>query len=205
MGKINRKFIIILLLVLLLAGALGGGVYWVNAQKTIYTDQAEISAPVIALSPEVPGPLEQVMVNPGDKVKADTVVARVDDQLVKTKAAGIIVETQTELGKIFNPGQAVATMIIPEDLRVIGHIDENNGLSQIQIGQRVIFTVDTFGSKQYVGMVDEISQTSRQSDVVFNISGSRQIKQFDVKVRFNTDQYPELKNGMSAKVWIYKK
>lgn len=205
MGKINRKFIIILLLVLLLAGALGGGVYWVNAQKTIYTDQAEISAPVIALSPEVPGPLEQVMVNPGDKVNADTVVARVDDQLVKTKAAGIIVETQTELGKIFNPGQAVATMIIPEDLRVIGHIDENNGLSQIQIGQRVIFTVDTFGSRQYVGMVDEISQTSRQSDVVFNISGSRQVKQFDVKVRFNTDQYPELKNGMSAKVWIYKK
>lgn len=205
MGKINRKFIIILLLVLLLAGALGGGVYWVNAQKTIYTDQAEISAPVIALSPEVSGPLEQIMVNPGDKVKADTVVARVDDQLVKTKAAGIIVETQTELGKIFNPGQAVATMIIPENLRVIGHIDENNGLSQIQIGQRVIFTVDTFGSKQYVGTVDEISQTSRQSDVVFNISGSRQVKQFDVKVRFNTDQYPELKNGMSAKVWIYKK
>ena len=205
MAKINRKFITILLLALLICGAIGGSIYWYNLQKTIHTDQAEISAPVISLSPETPGPLEQVMVNPGDRVGENTVVARVGDQLIKTKAAGIIAETQTELGKIFNPGEAVATMIIPDDLRVVAHIDENNGLSQVLIGQRVVFTVDAFDSKQYAGTVDEISQSSRQADIVFNISGSRQIKQFDVKIRFNTDQYPELRNGMSAKIWIYKK
>jgi multidrug resistance efflux pump len=205
MGKINRKFIIILLIVLLSGGGIGGAIYWYNAQKTIYTDQAEISAPIISLSPDTAGSLEQIMVNPGDKVDANTVVARVGDQLIKTKVAGVIVETQTDLGKIFNPGEAVVTMITPEDLRVVGHIDENKNLDQVRVGQRVIFTVDAFGSKQFLGTVDEIGQTSHQSDVVFNISGNRQTKQFDVKIRFNTDQYGELKNGMSAKIWIYKK
>jgi len=204
MGKINRKFVIILLLVLLLGGGSGGGLYWYDLQKTIYTDQAEISASVIDLSPAAPGPLAQIMVNPGDQVSADEVVARVGNQFIKTKTAGLIVDTQTELGKIFNPGEAVATMIIPGELRVVGRIDEDKGLNQLQVGQRAIFTVDTFGSKKYNGVVDEISESARQGDVVFNISSKRQINQFDIKIRFDTDQYSELKNGMSAKIWIYK-
>jgi len=45
---------------------------------------------------------------------------------------------------------------------------------------------------------------SREGDVVFNISDKREVKQFDVKVRFDISKYPELKNGMSAKMWIKK-
>jgi multidrug resistance efflux pump len=204
MNKINQKFIFIVLIVLLAGGAIGGGIYYYNAQKRIYTDQAEISAPIIALSPQAPGTLEQIMVNPGDRVLENAIIAQVGDQLIKTKTAGIIISAQDNLGKTINPGEAVATMVAPDQLRLIAHLDENSGLNQTKLGQRVIFTVDAFGSKQYVGTVDEISQSSRQTDVVFNISGNRQIKQFDIKIRFNTDQYPELKNGMSAKVWIYK-
>jgi multidrug resistance efflux pump len=83
-------------------------------------------------------------------------------------------------------------------------VQEDKGLSQIKVGQSAIFTVDAFGSKEYSGIVDEISPTSNQGDIVFNISGTRQEQDFDVKVRFDTTQYPELKNGMSAKLWIYK-
>lgn len=205
MNKINRKSIFILLIVLIIGGSIGGAFVWYNAQKTVYIDLAEISAPTINLSAETSGPLEQAMVNTGDQVRENTVVARVGDQLVKTKVAGLIVSTQNDLGKNFNPGEAVAAMIIPGELRVVGHLDEDKGLDQIKIGQRAIFTVDAFSSKKYIGTVDEISQTSRQSDVVFNISGSRQIKQFDIKVRYDINQYPELKNGMSVRIWIYKK
>jgi hypothetical protein len=52
--------------------------------------------------------------------------------------------------------------------------------------------------------VDEVSPTSRQSDVVFNISSQRQEQEFNIKIRFDVNKYPELKNGMSAKSWIYK-
>jgi multidrug resistance efflux pump len=78
-------------------------------------------------------------------------------------------------------------------------------LKNIQIGQSAIFKVDAFGGKKYYGVVDEISDTSRQSGIVFNISDKREVREFDVKVRFDVDNYSELKNGMSAKIWIYKK
>jgi multidrug resistance efflux pump len=88
---------------------------------------------------------------------------------------------------------------------VVGTIDENKGLSDIHVGQMASFTVDAFGSKQYSGVVDEISPTSNQTDVVFNISDQRETQQFNVKVRFYQQKYPELKNGMSAKLTIFTK
>jgi hypothetical protein len=49
-----------------------------------------------------------------------------------------------------------------------------------------------------------VAPTSEQSDVVFNISDQRPTSQFAIYVRFDTTQYPQLKNGMSAKIWVYK-
>jgi multidrug resistance efflux pump len=92
----------------------------------------------------------------------------------------------------------------PSTLRVVGQVDENKGLADVHVGAPVRFTVDAFGAKEYLGVVDEVSPTAHAGDVVFNISDQRQVQTFDVKVRFDTAAYPELKNGMSAKIWIYK-
>ena len=108
------------------------------------------------------------------------------------------------IGAQIAPGQTVVEMIDPTQLRVVGKIDENKGLSQIQVGDPATFTVDAFGGKSFTGVVDEIAPTSNQSDVVFNISDQREIQQFDVKVRYDISAYPQLKNGMSARIWIYK-
>ena len=72
------------------------------------------------------------------------------------------------------------------------------------MGQGIIFTVDAFGAEKFNGIVDEVRPTSRQGDVVFNISSQRQENEFNIKIRFDEKNYPQLKNGMSAKVWIYK-
>jgi multidrug resistance efflux pump len=183
----------------------GGLLYWQTASTRVSIDNSLVSAPTIALAPTAAGTLNQIYVNVGDQVLAGTVVAQVGNELIKTKVAGIIVSEQNDTGKIFNPGQAVVNMIDPTELRVIGTIAENKGLSQIQVGQKAAFTVDAFGSKTYNGIVDEVSPTANQADVVFNISDQRATQDFDVKVRFNPDQYPELKNGMSAKLTIFTK
>ena len=81
-------------------------------------------------------------------------------------------------------------------------MDENKGLDRVRVGQYVTFTADAFGSKQYTGIVDEISPEARSGDIVFTISDARQEQVFDVKVRFDTTLYPELKNGMSARIWV---
>jgi multidrug efflux pump subunit AcrA (membrane-fusion protein) len=156
------------------------------------------------LAPTVGGTLEQVFVSVGDSVLDSAPIARVGNQLIKANSAGQILSIDTNIGDNFTLSQAVATMIDPSALRVVGQVEEDKGLADIKVGQSAVFTVDAFGSKKYSGIVDQISPTSNAGDIVFNISGARQENNFDVKVRFNVNQYPELKNGMSAKLWIYK-
>ncbi len=191
------------IIVALIAVAAGGFIYWRMTSQSIFVDTASIQAPLIALAPSQPGTLEEVYVNVGDRVPQNATVARVGNELIKSKVAGIIVAEPDTIGAEINPGEAVVTMVDPSQLRVVGKVDENKGLSSIAIGDPVNFTVDAFGSQQFSGIIDEISPTSNQSGIVFNISSQRQTQQFDIKARFDTAAYPQLKNGMSARMWIY--
>jgi multidrug efflux pump subunit AcrA (membrane-fusion protein) len=177
------------------------------SSKYVYIDQSVIEAPIISLSSGSSDILQEVFVKVGDSVTVNEPVARVGDQIVKAKVNGLIVSVNQNIGQFENAlsGQAtVATMIDPTQLRVVGLIDEDKGFSDIKVGDTVKFTVDAFGSKTYYGVVDEVGQTS-QSSVTNNIFNQRPTNKFNVYVRFDPVQYPELKSGMSARIWIYKK
>ena len=195
-----KLILTIVLFVLLIWSTL----YLGSAQGRISIDKSEINAPIISLSPATGGVLEKIFVTEGQLIPEDMVVAQVNGQQIKSKIAGLVVAVQNTPGQIVNAQSPVVQMIDPSELKVIGHIEENKGLANIKVGQKVVFTVDAFGSKQYNGYVSSISPTSRASDLVFSISDKRQEQVFDVKVKFNVDAYPELKNGMSAKMWITK-
>lgn len=188
--------------IVLVAGA-GGFAYWQVQAQRVYVDTASVQAPEIALAPSQPGVLQEVFVQEGDQVAANAAVARVGNEIIKSKVAGVIVSVPETIGAQISPNQAVVTMIDPTQLRIVGELDENKGLDRVHVGDPITFTVDAFGSKKYSGVIDEVSPTSQQSEVVFNISDQREEKQFDVKARFDISAYPELKNGMSARMWIY--
>ena len=180
-----------------------GGYYFYSISQRVYSDKAEIFAPLIILSPDQPSVLQDILVKNGDKVSTNQAVARLSQgDFVRAKTDGVVVNTNDQVGKLFNPGEPVVTMINPNDLRLIVHVAENKGLNQINIGQKVIFTVDAFDSREFNGTVEEIAQSSDQSSIVFSISDKRDEKNFSIKVKYN--DYPELLNGMSAKAWIYK-
>ena len=183
----------------------GGLIYWQMASTRVGIDTSVVSAPIIGLSPSAPGQLQETYVHEGDIVGANKPVAKVGNEIIKTKIAGQITNVDMEIGKTFNPGQAVVSMVDPSQLKIIGTIDENKGLDKIRVGQLASFTVDAFGSKTFYGAVEEVSPSSKQSDVVFNISDARPVNQFNIKVRFNQSGYPEIKNGMSAKLTIFTK
>ena len=201
----KRKSLLLITLVGLVATGLVMGIYLWKANERIYVEKSYIEAPNIALASTVGGILNQILVKPGDKVNQNQVIAQVGNNLVKAKESGTIIGIQNKLGAYFVPGMAVANMIKPNDLRVYAEVEENKGLKEIKVGQPVIFTVDAFGDQKFDGIVDEIAPTARTTDVVFNISDKRESKEYNIKIRFNVAQYPEIKNGMSAKVWIYKK
>jgi len=187
----------------LIAAVAAGLIYWKMQQTQVYIDSAYIDAPIVSLAPATSGILQNVFVHEGDVVAAQTPVAQVGTALIKTKTAGIIVSVPNTVGANVSPSAAVVSLVDPTQLRVVGKIDEDKGLDRISLGDRVEFTVDAFGSKKFTGFVDEVSPMSQQSGVVFSISDKRETKQFLIKVRFDAAAYPELKNGMSARMWVY--
>lgn len=203
-GIWNRPSVRIGLIIGIIVAIIGITI-WIRIEHSrIYVEKSVITAPVIELSPQTNGILQQVYVHEGDIVNENAIIARVGNEIVKTKTSGQVVFTLNTVGSLINRGTVVARLVHPQDLRVDGHVQENKGLSNIHVGQTAIFTVDAFGSKQYTGVVDEVADTSRSGDIVFSISDKRAQQDFDAKVRFDVHAYPELKNGMSAKIWVQK-
>ncbi len=184
---------------------LGGFIFWQTNHGTLFIENSEINAPVINLSTNMAGTLNALYIKEGDTISTNTPVALVGTTIVTSKQNGTVISVKNNIGEFFTPGETVVSMIHNEDMRVIGSIDENKGLENIKPGQQASFTVDAFTGKTYFGVVENVSPTANNTGVIFSISDKRPIKKFDVKVRFNVALYPELKNGMSAKVTIYTK
>ena len=199
--KLSNRGIITIVLILI---AIGGAImaYLAYSDRSIYIEKSDIESPEIDLAATAPGVLNDMLVKAGDTVTANEVVARVGDELIKSKIAGLVTKADATVGQSFAAGQTVVAMIDPTGLRVVGHLDENKGLDRVSVGEYATFTVDAFGSKKYSGVVDEVSPEARSGDIVFTISDQREEQVFDVKVRFDPTQYPELKDGMSARIWV---
>ncbi|MFA5926240.1 MAG: HlyD family secretion protein [Parcubacteria group bacterium] len=200
----GRKKLMLLALIAFVVAGVVAILYLSLSKKRIYVEKSSVAASSIDLSSQSGGTLQKIFVEAGGRVGANEAVAQIGNDIVKTKEAGIIISAQNDIGKNFSPQETVAAMVKPDDLRVVARVVEDKGLSDIKVGQTAVFTVDAFGSKEYSGVVDEVSPTARSGDVVFNISTAREKQEFDVKIRFDVKEYPELKNGMSAEAWIYK-
>jgi len=202
--KTDKKiYIVAAAIVVIFGGGIGGFAYYKAASHIVSIDNATLSAPIVNLSPSVPGVLNEVYVKPGDVLPPNTVVASVGTELIKSTAGGLVVTVNNNIGKSVGPSDTVVATIDPNALRVVGVLDENKGLSQIKVGDPVSFTVDAFDGQKFNGVVDEVAPTANQTGIVFNISNSRETQQFNVKARFDTAAYPQLKNGMSARMAVY--
>lgn len=196
-----------LIILAIIAGVLilGGGIWYVlDQQRFIFSDKAEVSAPLIQLTPHTPGMLKEVLVEEGEMLHAHQAVARVGNELIHAEVPGIAVQVHQNVGANYNASEAPVTMIEPKELRIMARIEEDKGLTEIHPGQKVQFTLDAYGGRQFDGTVESISPVNRSTDVVFNISDKREKKQYDVKIAYDQNAVPTFQSGMSARVWILK-
>jgi multidrug resistance efflux pump len=178
--------------------------YFVDASSKVYIEKSEITAPVTSLGPDTSGILREVMVKVGDPVKAGQPLFNVSGKITSSMTPGIITMIQNTPGQMASPQSVIVKLYDPATLRLKGHLQEDQGLSDIRIGQKVIFTLDAYSGKQYQGVVESVAPISDDSSVVFSISDKRQEKDFSVSITFDINAYPEIKNGMSAKMWVLK-
>jgi len=178
--------------------------YVTVADSRVYIENAQVYAPIISISSQSSGVLDEVKVDIGDQVSRSTTIAEVSGEPVKANTYGLVVDVNNVPGQLVTPQSYIIKVVDPSQLRLIGRVEEDKGLVDIRPGEKVEFTVDAFGSNKYEAIVEEVVPTSHESDIVFSISDKREVKEYDVIARFDYRDYPELLNGMSAKMWIYK-
>jgi multidrug resistance efflux pump len=201
-GMFSKPWAQSVLALVLVFGALGGFLYWQTTKNEVYIENSYLDAPIVSVSATSPGVLNEIYVKEGDKVIANQAVALVGSEIIYAKEGGTVSSAPKVSGGYYAPGQNIASIVVAEKMRVVGSLEENKGLDRIAAGQRVTFLVDAFPGKTYEGTVDEVSPVSADTGVIFSISDKRPTKKFSVYVNLNSDAYPELKSGMSAKIYV---
>ncbi len=201
----RRALMIAAALVVLIGGGMATFAYLAVSSSQVYIDKAVIQAPEVDLAPTQGGIVRNVFVTEGETIPPNTVVAQVGDELVKSAAGGLVISAANDIGESVAPGTPVVKVIDPSELRVVGQVDENKGLSSIHVGDTAKFTVDAYGGQSFTGVVSEVSPTSHASGVVFDISNERSTQSFDIKISYDPSKDPQFRNGMSARIWIYTK
>ena len=138
---------------------LGLFLFWQSNAGTVFSDAAYLNAPLVNLSPVAPGTLNALYVKTGDTIAANTAVALVGTTVVTSKEPGVVSFTPEALGGYYTPGMTVVSVIKTTAMKVVASVEENKGLKDVAVGQRVTFTVDAFTGKVYAGLVDDISPT----------------------------------------------
>ena len=205
-NKVNifkKPWVISLISFIAIFGLLGLFLFWQVSKNTVFIENSNIEAPIINIAPATSGILNDLYVKEGDVVGANSQIALVGSQILSTKDGGVVSSAPSVLGSYFSPGQTVASIVNTSEMKVVGQLEETKGLNEIKVGQRATFSVDAFPGHTYVGIIDSVSQVADDTGVVFSISDKRPTEIFDVKVRFNVADYPELKSGMSAKITVY--
>lgn len=183
----------------------GGAFFYLKKTGKIAIENSLVDSQIIPIAPATPGKLKTVYVNEGQKVKKGDVLAVVGSEVLRAYTDGIIISTSKQFGALISAQNPPIQMLNPYDMRISGTIDENKGLNEIKVGQVVSFTIDALPDKTFWGYVDEISPSAKQTQLTFSISSERPTQQFLVLARFNSLAYPEIKNGMSAKMTVYTK
>lgn len=199
--KILRIIVIAIVCILSFVGLL----YFEYTKDRVAIENSMVSAPIINVSPATPGKLTDIKVYENENIQKGDPIAVVGGQTLYADTEALVIMANNQIGSIASPQAPVAQLINPSEMRIAGTIDENKGLNDIKVGQVASFTVDALSGETFWGYVDEISPSAKQTQASFSISSERPTQQFVVYARFDAKKYPEIKNGMSAKMTVYTK
>jgi multidrug resistance efflux pump len=197
--KVFRTILVVVGVVLVIVGVL----YYELTRNRVLIDNSLVDAPITTITAPTAGTLTEIAVYEGEKVNKGDAIGVVDGQTIHTDTDGIIIQANNQIGSSVTPQSTIAQLINATNMRIAGTIDENKGLNDIHVGQVVSFTVDALPGKTFWGYVDEISPSAKQTQLAFSISSERPTQQFVIYARFDANKYPEIKNGMSAKMTVF--
>ena len=194
MKSIKRTIIVIVIIVLALA--VGGGIaYYYNYENSHYitTDDAQISADMLTITPQITGAIQDWNVKAGDKVtkgevlgtqETDTMLGslassapanpagqKAESELLASKSQikapidGEVIQTTAIKGQLAAASTSLAVIADIANAYVTANIKEGN-INDIKVGQKVDISIDAFPGKSFTGKVENIG---RAAESVFSL------------------------------------
>ena len=228
------KLVVILLIVLVLLG--GGGVlyqYLYDDSHYFSTEDAQITANLVTITPEVTGKVTEWDVKEGDDVKAGQVLGHQDISSLITSSAinsqaltstadaiaskadikspidGKVIQSGVVQGQVISPGMSIATIADTSDIFIKANIEETT-IFKIKQGQKVDISIDAYPGKRFTGYVENIGQAAESVFSAFpslNTSGtfSKTTQLIPVKIGIVNEANLTLMPGMNTTVKIHIK
>ena len=157
--KGKGKIIIVLLVTLILAGGVGIGSFflWRN-MGYLTTDNARVTTTLVGISPSMPGTLERFTIYEGRYVTANEILGWVEnDAAMRSPIDGLVVGTFASQGQSVSPGEPIAVIADTSSIHIQANFEETD-IPRLHRGQRVIVTIDLFGSQEFEGYISEIGR-----------------------------------------------
>lgn len=214
-GKLKLTVLtIVSVIILALLGV--GAYYWYEYTNYISTNDAQLAADFVKVTPLASGRLLEFNVKEGDYVSKDQIIGRLDADAsagaqfnVRAPISGTIVSKSAQIGD-YESNLAASTLAVimrPNSIYVNAEIEETK-LNKIKLGQKVDITVDQFGGTKFTGTVKTIGQATDLAlqGLPPQTSGdfTKEIQRVPVKIEFNSIS-AKLLPGTNATVKIHIK
>ena len=133
--RVLRTGLVIIVAVLLI----GGYIFYQLLRDRVSIEDSLVQAPIITISPDVPGAITSINVHEGETVKKGDTLAIVGTASLNAYQDGLVVSTDNKLGSIASAATPVVQMINFADMRIAGTIDENKGLESKNRTNRFLY------------------------------------------------------------------
>lgn len=116
--------------------------------------------------------------------------------VLRAPFSGVIVERQTELGEVMQPGTPVVTLADLDHVWLRAYVSETD-LGRIRWGQAATVTADTYPGKKYPGRISFISSNAEFTPKSVETHQERVTLVYRIKIDIENSSH-ELKPGMPA-------
>ncbi len=138
----------------------------------------------------------------GSQAGVDLAKSYLEKTILKAPVGGMVIGTNFEPGEVVRQGAEVITLLNMQKLWLGTYVPENR-LGEVQVGQRVELTVDSFPDKVFAGRVTFISPRAEFTPRNVQTKEDRVRLVFKVKIFLENGQ-GLLKPGMPADVTFIK-
>jgi multidrug resistance efflux pump len=228
------KIIMIMVLLLVLAAGGAGLAWYVYDSLTFFTtENAQITADMLSITPEITGKLKSWDVQEGDAVTVGQILGKQDvgmlvsntamnvqnlansaDSIlskteIKSPITGKVIQSSVIKGQVISPGMEIAIIADTTHFYIKAHVEET-AIFKIRPGQRVDIKIDAYPQRRFTGTVESIGQATDSAFSTMpslNTSGtfSKVTQLVPVKINIVDPGDLLLMPGMNTKIKIHLK